>query len=190
MQEVGSKVTGPRSIFATKLALREAATEDEAYRAANITPDKRLQFQILLSDAETAATTWSLADTESVTNQLVRKIDGITLNEQMQFKQEFSLRLIEFEAWWKAIGIEALQKTIQQHVIHFEYPKMRLVSVISQSIRRMRSGDNITTDSSERLHTANVKDAYRSSNKVNYIWLMLKHTDQCTGLDDTEETLS
>jgi hypothetical protein len=136
------------------------AAEDEAYGAANMTADKRLQFQIRLSDAETEATTWSLADTERVTNQLEREIYGITSNEQKRFKTEFSIRLIEFEAWWETIGIQALRKSIEQHVIHFGYPKMHLVSHISESIRRMGSGDNFTTDISERLHIANVKEAY------------------------------
>ena len=54
----------------------------------------------------------------------------------------------------------------------------------------MGSGDNFTTDISERLHLAKVKQAYRSSNKVNYIRQILKHNDQCTGLDYMEEALS
>jgi hypothetical protein len=48
----------------------KAPAEDVAYGVANTTGDKRLQFQIRLSDAETEATTWSWADTEWVTNQL------------------------------------------------------------------------------------------------------------------------
>jgi len=190
LQEVRNKATGPRSTFAKELALKTAATEDEAYRAANMTADKRLQFGLRLSDAETEATTWSLADTEHVTNQVEREIYGITLNEQKQFKTELSIRLIEFEAWWETIGIQALRKTIQQRVIHFGYPMMHLVSHISESIRRIDSGDNFTTDISERLYIAKVKEAYRSSNKVNYIRQMLKHNDWCTGLDYMEETLS
>ena len=67
---------------------------------------------------------------------------------------------------------------------------MYLVSNISESIRGMGSGDNFTTDISERLHIATVKKAYRSSNNVNYIRQMLKHNDRCTGLDFMEETLS
>jgi len=67
---------------------------------------------------------------------------------------------------------------------------MHLVSHISESIWRMSSGDNFSTDISERLHIANVKEAYRSSNKVNYIRQMLKHNDPCTGLHYMEETLS
>ena len=66
---------------------------------------------------------------------------------------------------------------------------MHVVSHISESIRWMSSGDNITTDLSERLHIANVKEAYRPSINVNYIWQMLKHNDRCTGLDYMEGTL-
>jgi len=54
----------------------------------------------------------------------------------------------------------------------------------------MGSGDNFTTDISEQIHIGNVKEAYRSTNKVNYIRQMLKHNDRSTGLDYTEETLS
>jgi hypothetical protein len=54
----------------------------------------------------------------------------------------------------------------------------------------MGSSDNFTTETSEKLHIANVKEAYRSTNKVNYIRQMLKHNDQRTGLDYMEETLS
>jgi len=57
LEEVGTKATGPRSKFATDLALMTAATEDKAYGAAIMTADKRLQFQIRPSDAETEATT-------------------------------------------------------------------------------------------------------------------------------------
>jgi hypothetical protein len=75
-------------------------------------------------------------------------------------------------------------------MIHWGYPKLHLVSYISESIRRMGSGDNFTPDISERLHIAHVKEAYRSTNKVNYIRQMLKHNDQCTGHDYMEEALS
>ena len=54
----------------------------------------------------------------------------------------------------------------------------------------MGSSDNFTTDISEWLHIGNVKEAYRSTYKVNYIEQNLKHNDRCTGLDYMEETLS
>ena len=127
----------------------KTAAKDEAYRAAKMTADKRLQIQVRLPDAEIEATTWSFADMEPVTNLLEREIYGITSNEPKRFKTEFPIRLIQFEAWLETIAIQALWKTTQQRVIYFRYPKMHLVSHISESIRRMSSGDNITTDISE-----------------------------------------
>jgi hypothetical protein len=75
-----------------------------------------------------------LADSERVNIQLERDIHDITWNEQMRFKKVLSIRLIEFEAWLETIGIQSLCKTIQQHVMHFGYPKMHLLSHISTSI--------------------------------------------------------
>jgi len=169
LQVVGTKATGPRSTFANVLAQLKTAAEEEAYGAVNMTTDKRLQFQVRLSDAETEATTWSMPDTDHVVNQLEREIYCITLKDQMRFMKEFSIPLVKFEAWWQAIGIQKLQKTIEQHVIHFRYPKMPLVSYISESIRHMGSRDDFTTNISEWLHIGNLKEAYRSTNKVNYI---------------------
>jgi len=166
------------------------ATEDKAYGVANMIADKLQQCHIRRSDAETEATTWRLADPDRVNNQREREIYGITSNEQKQFKMKFFIRLIEFEAWWETIGILALRKTIEQHVIHFGYPKMHLVSHISKSIWQKGSSDNFTTDISERLHIANVKVAYWSSNKVNYIQQMLHHNDQCSSLEYMEKPLS
>jgi len=108
----------------------------------------------------------------------------------MRVKQELSCRLIKFEAWWQVIGIQELQKTIEQRVIHFGYPKMHLVSHISQSIRGMGSGDNFTPDSSEWLHIGNVNEAYWSTNKVNYLRQMLQHNDRSTAPEYMDETLS
>jgi len=99
LQEDGSKATSPRSRFTKQLALLKTAAKAEAYGAANMYADKRLQFQNHRSNAETEVTTWSLAGTERVTDQQETEIFGITSNEQKWFKEEFSIRLIEFEAW-------------------------------------------------------------------------------------------
>jgi len=168
----------------------KTAAEDKAYGAANMNADKRLQFQNSLSDAEAEATTWSLADTERLTMQLEREIHGITSKKQRRFKKEYSIHLIEFEAWWETIDIQAPRKTIEQRIIHFGYPKMHLVSHISESIPRMGSGNNYTTDISERLNIPNMKEAYQSSYEIYYIPQMRKHNDRCTGLDYMLETLS
>jgi len=189
LQEVGTKATGPRSIFAEKLAQMKTAAEEEAYGAENMTADKHVQFQVCLSDAWIEATTWSIADTDCIVNQLEGEIYGITSKDQMRFTKEFSIRLFEFDAWWQVIGVQELRKTIEQRAMHFGYPKMDLVSHISESIRQMGSGDNFTTNISERLHIGNLKQAYRSTTKNNYIQQMLNHNDWCIGLDYMEETL-
>jgi hypothetical protein len=54
----------------------------------------------------------------------------------------------------------------------------------------MGSGNDSSTDISKWLNIGNVKGAYRSTNKVTYIQQMLKHNDQCTGLNYMEEILS
>jgi len=67
---------------------------------------------------------------------------------------------------------------------------MHLVGHLSEPIWQMGSGNNFTTDISEWLHMGNVKEAYRSTNKVNYIRQMLKRKDRSTGLEYMNETLS
>jgi hypothetical protein len=54
----------------------------------------------------------------------------------------------------------------------------------------MGSGNNCTTDFSEWRHIANVKEAYRFTNKVRHIRHMFKHNNWCTTLDCMGETLS
>jgi len=68
LQEVGTKATGPRSLFAKKLGQMKTAAEEEAYGAVIMTTDKRVQYQVCLSDADIEATTWSIADTDRVVN--------------------------------------------------------------------------------------------------------------------------
>jgi hypothetical protein len=99
LQEVRTKATGPRSIFAKTLAHMNTGAEEEACWAGNITADQRVQFLVHLSNAEFEATIWSMADTDHVVNQLERAIYGITSKDQMLFMKEFSICLVEFEAW-------------------------------------------------------------------------------------------
>jgi len=58
----------------------KTATEEEVYGVPNMTTDNRVEFLVLLSDAETEATIWGMAGTDRAVNQLERKIDGITWN--------------------------------------------------------------------------------------------------------------
>jgi hypothetical protein len=150
--------------------------------------DKRGKFPVCVSNAETAATTWRIAHMDSVAYQMQREIDGITSKEQMWCKKQLSIRMNEFLACWKAIGVDELRQTIEQHVIHFEYPKMHLVSHILKSIRQMGSVDILTPDNAEQICNGNVREAYQCKNKVNYIRHMLKHNDWCAIRDHLEET--
>jgi hypothetical protein len=136
---------------------------------AHLSADKRLQFQFCLSNAWTEAMTWSLADTERVTIQLELEIYCITSNAQKRFQKEFSVCMIKCEAWSEISDIQELVKTIEQRAIHFGYPKIHLVRPISESNRRMGSSDNFTPDICKQLPIANLKEAYWSSNIVNYI---------------------
>ena len=111
------------------------AADAEAYGAAHRTADKGLLFHLCLCNAEVEATTWRLADTECVAKQVEREIYGITSNEQKRVKKELSIRLIELDAWWETIRIQALWKTIEQWARHFRNRKMHLVSHISESIQ-------------------------------------------------------
>jgi hypothetical protein len=117
--EVGTNATGTRSTFAKKLARINTAMEEEIYGAANLTANKYVEFIVGLSDAKTEATSWSIADTDCIADQLKQEISGITSNEQSGCLRELSICLIEFEASWKAICIQELQKTIKQHVFNF-----------------------------------------------------------------------
>jgi hypothetical protein len=108
LNEVGTKATGPRSVFAKKIAQRKTAPEKAAYRAANMTSDKRVQFRVCLSDTEIEATTWSITEMDRIVNPLKRVISGITSKHQMQFMKESSIHLVKFEAWWQAISIQEL----------------------------------------------------------------------------------
>jgi len=81
-------------------------------------------------------------------------------------------------------------KIIEHCVIHFGYPEMHLVGLVSQAIQRIGSGNNITTDISKWLHLVNLKKAYRSTKHVTYFREILKQNDLCTGLVYMVETLS
>jgi len=186
----GPREPVPEAYSQKKRDQMNTTAEYEAYGAENMTANKRVQFQVRLSDAEIEATTRRIADTHNVVNQLEWEIHCVPPKDQMWFMNAFSTCLVQFEAWWPTIRVQELRKTIEQRVIHFGYPKMHLWSHISEWIRQMGSGDNITTDISEWLHISNVKEAYWSSNEVNYIQQMLKHNDRCTGLDFMEETVS
>jgi len=105
LQEVGTKATGPRSTFGKKLPQMKTAAEQEVYGMANKTADKRVEFRVSLSDDQTEAASWSIADIDLIRNQLEREIYCITSKDKMRFKKELSIQLLEFEAWGQEIGV-------------------------------------------------------------------------------------
>ena len=145
------------------------AANEEVARGVNLTAHIGLRFQLHVSNAETEATARSIADNDCIVSQLARGIHCISLTEQMWFKQELSISLIKFKAWWQGISVQKFQRTYEHCVIHFGYPHMHLVSHKSVAIWRVGYVNTFSTDFSEWLHIGKVKDQYWSTNKVNYI---------------------
>jgi hypothetical protein len=90
---------------------------------------------------------------------------------------------------WTQARIDREYEGLRTEVFHFQFPKMHLLSHISESIRRMGSPDNFSTDVSELLHVEMVKEAYRSTNRVNFEEQMLWYNDRYTGLAYMIQTL-
>jgi len=103
--------------------------------------------------------------------------------------KQLSITLTQFIASWQAIGIQEHRKRIQQPVIHFRYPKMHLVSHISESIRRECSLDNLACNISKLLHISTVREACGSSSKDNDIRQVLIHNNRYTRLDYLQKIL-
>jgi len=189
-RKLGLREQVPEAQSPKKFTKMKTASEEEVYGAVNITPNKHVEFQVRSFDAETESTTWCIADADHIVSQLEREINGIPFNEQMRFKKELSTCLIKFGVWWQAISVQELRKPTEQRVMHFGFPKMRLVSHISELIWLIGYGDHCTTDISEQLHIGNVPEAYWSTKKVNCVRQMLKHNDPSTSLDYMDKTLS
>jgi len=111
VEAVGTTATGPRCKFRKQLAQMQTAAQKEVYWAVNTTANKPVECQVHPSNGDTEATTWSIADMGCVVNLLEREIYGITSIEQMQFKKEMSIHVIQFEPCWYAISIQELWKT-------------------------------------------------------------------------------
>ena len=71
----------------------------------------------------------------------------------------------------------------------FNFPKIHLLSHISDHVRQHESSDNWTTDVSEALHM-NFKDAYRASNRVNYNKQIVQYMDAELGMSRMRATLT
>jgi hypothetical protein len=92
LQVVWPKATGPRRIFAKKVAHITSPVEEEDYGAVIITTNQGVECQVSPSDRENDGTTFSIADTDRIVNPLEKEIHGIKSNKQMWFKLELSIR--------------------------------------------------------------------------------------------------
>jgi hypothetical protein len=68
------------------------------------------------------------------------------------------------EERWSRARMKAKKEKLETGIHHFQFPKMHMLSHASNSIRRMKSPDNFSTDISELLYIENVKEAYCASN--------------------------
>jgi hypothetical protein len=98
-RKVGQKQLVPDAHLPKKLTQMNTTEETMVYGVANITTDKRAEFQVHLSDGETEPTICRIDDTDCLANQVEIEICGISSNGQMLFKMELSICLITFEAW-------------------------------------------------------------------------------------------
>ena len=85
--------------------------------------------------------------------------------------------------------MKADNEKLETAIYHFQFPKMQMLSHSSNSIRRMGSPDNFSTDVSEHLHIENVKEAYCASNRVQCEEQMLWYNDRHTGIAYMVQTL-
>jgi hypothetical protein len=100
----------------------------------------------------------------------------MTKRRKKKFQKKWSEA--QKERGWTDEQREKKKKKLEEEIFHFAFPKMHLPSHIEEAIRRMGSPDNFTTDISELLHVENVKEAYRASNRVDYMKQMLWHNDR------------
>jgi len=77
-----------------------------------MTSDNIVDFQVRLSDAETKAWTWSIADTDYILKQLEWDIPGITSNKQLQNKKEFTICLIEIKLEGRHLAFRSSRKPL------------------------------------------------------------------------------
>lgn len=101
------------------------ATRYDANGQAQMTTDKWLKFQMSLSDVETEAMTWSIADTEYGTDQQESGMYEIYLNLQKCIRNTLFICIIKIDTWWETIGIGVLWTMCKQCGEHFGYSKMQ-----------------------------------------------------------------
>jgi len=100
-----------------------------------MTTNTLVEFQVGLSGAESEASTWNIADNDRITIPHNRELYGITSNQPMRFRTEFSIHLINLRASWQSISIQELCKSIEQRGIHFRFSNIDSLSHLAESIQ-------------------------------------------------------
>ena len=95
----------------------------------------------------------------------------------------------QYDQDWEVRMEPALRKRLESECFHFGKPKMHLLSHYREFIIRMGASHNFSTDISELLHISNITDAYRASNRVNFMRQVLVHNDRHTALDYMHQTI-
>jgi len=85
--------------------------------------------------------------------------------------------------------MKAEKENLETAIYHFKFPNIHKLGHGSNSIRRIRSPDNLSTDISELLQIESVKEAYRASNRVEYERQMLWYNDRHTRIANMVQTL-
>jgi len=93
------------------------------------------------------------------------------------------------EQGWSRAWMKAEKEKLEPAIYHFQFPKMDMLGHVSNSISQMGSPDNFSTDISELLHIENIKEAYGTSNRVQYEEEMLWYNDRHTGIAYMVQTL-
>ena len=93
------------------------------------------------------------------------------------------------EEGWSRQRLKAEKEKLETVIYHPKFPKMHMLSHVSKSICRMGSSDNFFTDLSRLLHSKIVKEAYHTSNRVQYEEKMLWYNDRHTKIAYMIQTL-
>lgn len=149
-----------------------------------------MEYQVQLSNIETEAMAWGMADHNVFTDQLEGEIYHNTSNEQMQLYKVLILLLVKWELFWEVVGIQEFQEIIQHYVIYSGYSMLTHVIHVSDSNRHLGASDSITWDISKLRKIRFVNDIYRSSTVVSYIHQMCTHHVRSTSLDLMSEKQS
>ena len=180
---------GPKSKFARELAQECLAIKTAVYGRSRVTSAAIADYENQISMHEEQATNLTEDRQEQIYHRVEVEVFGFDTAAQAAFRQAMGEKRRQYDQDWEVRKGPALRKRLESECFHFGKPKMHLLSHYREFIIRMGAFDNFSTDISELLHISNVKDAYRASNRVNFMRQVLAHNDRHTALDYMHQTL-